>query len=437
VLADDHVVVAADGVLNARTRQRATPDAKFQIGSTTKTFVATMVMQLVAAGLVGLDDPVERVVGDLQFGADEQARRVTVRQLLTHTSGVFGDFYGDFGRGDDALARYVEACATLPQVVPPGSAVSYCNSGFIVLGRMIEVLTGTPFNTALRTRVLAPVGAQESATVPEEAILGRVAVGHLPTPPSTRARMVTPQWALPDSMTPAGALLSMSAGDLLRWGRLHLDRGSGPAGAAVISPETVAAMCEAQVRLPSPATRHVTAWGLGWMLFDLAGVAAFGHDGAALGQSSFLRIVPDAGLVVALIVNGPAGDALFDDLFTAILGEVAAISLAAPRGASAPRPDALDVAVGTFRQPHLEITLRRDGDEVVADFVPQAGVTGVSVAAPPTLGVPARIVDSDPQTIELVVDLAGATTPITLSGFRGDGRAGVLHTGFRAFPRVE
>lgn len=255
-------------------------------------------------------------LNDAQFGADEIARTVTIRQLLTHTSGVFGDYFGHFGRGDGAVARYVSACSQLPQLFAPGATMSYCNSGFVALRKSRRAPHRQALQRCAPRAIAGPIGADESATVPEEAILGRVAVGHLPQPPDLKRRLVTPVWSLPDSVAPAGALLCTTASDLVRFGRLHLDRGRAETGAEILSAYAVEAMRERLVELPSRATLGVSAWGLGWMLFDLGGVVAFGHNGASIGQASFPRVVPESHFVCALLVNGPGGDALFEDLFS-------------------------------------------------------------------------------------------------------------------------
>jgi CubicO group peptidase (beta-lactamase class C family) len=435
VCVDREVTTAASGVLNLATRVRVTPESLFQIGSTTKTYTATMLMQLIDTGEVGVDDLLTTHLTDDHFGAGEIARTVTIRQLLTHTSGVFGDYYGEFGRGNDAVARYVTACAQLPQLFAPGATMSYCNSGFVALGRILELRTGQPFNAALRRRLLGPIGAVESATVPEEAILGRVAVGHLPQP-GLKRRMVTPVWSLPASIAPAGALLCTTASDLVRFGRFHLDRGQAESGAQVLSADAVVAMRDRVVELPSRATLGVSAWGLGWMLFDLGGVAAFGHDGASIGQASFLRVVPDANFVFALLVNGPGGDALFDDLFSELVGEGLGIEVAR---ALAP-PDhrgqfELDPLVGTYAQPHLRITIRADGGRLVADFEPHPQASGLA-AGSPSRDVPLEPLAAHPHAIDMVAEVGGQVSAFTFYERDTAGAFRYLHTGLRAFPRV-
>ena len=175
----DQVVELATGVLNRNTGVTATTDSIFQIGSITKVYTATMVMQLVDEGLVDLDKPVRSYVPEFSVSDRDATEQVTVRQLLTHTGGFAGDVFDDYGRGDDTVARYVEAMHDKAQLYPPGRMFSYCNSGYSVLGRLIERARALPsWDAALREHVLGPLGVKHSVSLPEEAILHRAAAGH-------------------------------------------------------------------------------------------------------------------------------------------------------------------------------------------------------------------------------------------------------------------
>ena len=88
----------------------------------------------------------------------EVSAAVTLRHLLSHTSGIDGDNFADFGRGDDCLERYVESCASLEQTHPLGATMSYCNTGFSILGRVIEVVTGKVWDAVMRERLFEPLG---------------------------------------------------------------------------------------------------------------------------------------------------------------------------------------------------------------------------------------------------------------------------------------
>ena len=135
---------------------RSTTESLFQIGSITKVWTTTVVMQLVDEGLVELDAPLRRYIPEFSVGDESVAEAVTIRHLLTHSSGIDGDNFADTGRGDDALEKYVATCASLRQVHPVGATMSYCNTGFTLLGRVIEVVTGEVWDTALRTRLISP-----------------------------------------------------------------------------------------------------------------------------------------------------------------------------------------------------------------------------------------------------------------------------------------
>src|SRR3954452_11184763 len=175
ILDGDEVGAAAYGVLNIRTGVEATTDSLFQIGSITKVWTATLVMQLVDEGRLDLDVPVVTYLPDFRVADPDVTRTVTTRHLLAHTSGIDGDLFLDTGRGDDCIEKYVAACADLGQNHPLGATMSYCNSGYIVLGRLIEVLRDKSWDAGMRERVFAPLGMTHVGTLPEDALLHRAA----------------------------------------------------------------------------------------------------------------------------------------------------------------------------------------------------------------------------------------------------------------------
>lgn len=150
----------------------------FQIGSITKTFVGTLIMRLVEQGKVALDAPLRTYLPDLRLSDASVAERVTLRHLLTHTGGWVGDYFDDCGFGDDALAQIVARVANLPQLTPLGEVWSYNNSGFYLAGRVIEVVTGRPFETAMQELILDPLGMKQSFFFAHDVITKRFAVGH-------------------------------------------------------------------------------------------------------------------------------------------------------------------------------------------------------------------------------------------------------------------
>ncbi|HEX3593270.1 MAG TPA: serine hydrolase [Pseudonocardiaceae bacterium] len=353
---DDTLVEAAAGVLNVDTGVRATTDSLFQIGSITKVWTTTIVQQLVDEGRLNLDAPVVDVLPELKLTDVDAAARVTMRHLLTHTSGIDGDVFTDAGRGDDCVARYVEQLAEVAQNHPLGATWSYCNAGFILAGRVIEKLTGDTWDKAVQDRIIKPLGLTHTTALPEEALLYRAAVGHLTD--GTRA----PVWMLPRAVGPAG-LLTSTAADLLAFARLHLTGGVGPDGTRVLSQSAADAMAAHQADLPMP---HPLAesWGLGWMRANWDGHQVIGHDGNTIGQSAYLRLLPAQGLAVVLLTNTDAARDLSDDLYREIFAEVADVNMPRPMVPPAEKVN-VDVTphVGTYERAsvRMEVLMGENG----------------------------------------------------------------------------
>lgn len=325
VLHDDEVHEWSTGVTSLSTGVEVTPEAVFQIGSITKVWTATLIMQLVDEDRVELDAPVRTYLPDLRFADPVATERTTVRHLLTHTSGVDGDVFEDFGRGDDAVARYVEACAGATSVMPPGAGWSYCNLGFVVLGRVVEVLTGMPWHRALRDRLVAPLGLATPVALAEEAIVFRASSGHLRDRATGRPRPAE-TWQLAQATAPAGGTPAARARDLLSFARMHLDGGLAQEGSRVLSETATVAMQEPQAEVPS-ASPGGDLWGLGWSVNDWDGVRAIGHGGLTIGQSAELRILPDRRIALALLMNAETGGPLVEAIETFVLGELAEVTV--------------------------------------------------------------------------------------------------------------
>ncbi len=195
IWSDGREVLAACGVLNRATKVPVTGDSLFQVGSITKIWTTMIIMQLIDEGLLSLDTTVADALPGIRLGAADVGGQVTVRHLLTHTSGIDGDIFTDTGRGDDCIERYIGELAAAPSTFPVGAAYSYCNSGFILLGRIIEVLDGKSWDESLRERLTGPLTLTRTVTLPEEAILHRAAVGHYASGVPVRV------WGLPEELT--------------------------------------------------------------------------------------------------------------------------------------------------------------------------------------------------------------------------------------------
>jgi CubicO group peptidase (beta-lactamase class C family) len=310
IWADGQEILAASGVLNRVTGVRTSTDSVFQVGSITKVWTATMIMQLIDEDLLSLDTTVAQALPGVRLGAADLGDRVTVAHLLTHTSGIDGDIFTDTGRGDDCVERYVGLLSRARSAFPPGAAYSYCNSGWVVLGRIIEVLDGRSWDESLRQRLCGPLELAKTVTLPEEAILYRAAVGHR----AGGARVQV--WGLPRSVGPAG-LITATAHDLLTFTRFHLDRGLAPDGKRLLSEASVAAMQEPRAVIPDFSTPGA-AIGLGWRVYRWGGHTILGHDGDTVGQSAYLRVDPRTRVAACLLTNSGQTTALKQAVFTEV-----------------------------------------------------------------------------------------------------------------------
>jgi CubicO group peptidase (beta-lactamase class C family) len=325
LLDGDETVEVATGVASLRSGFPATPATLFQIGSITKVYTATLVMQLVERGTLDLDAPVAHALPELRLQTPELTEQITLRHLLTHTSGIDGDHFGDTGRGDDAVERYVASCAQLPQLFAPGQMCSYCNAGYVILGRIVEAKLGTTWDRALAENLLQPLQCTASVTMPEDAILHPVAIGHLPGEDGDpTAPRPTPLWSLPRSTGPAGHIVA-TARDVLRFAHMHLDGGRAADGTPVLDAQTVADMRQPQVDLIDRMLGD--HWALGWFGSHWEGGRTVGHDGTTVGQAAFLRLLPEHHLAAVLLTTGGFARALYEDLFSEVLADRAGVTL--------------------------------------------------------------------------------------------------------------
>ena len=424
---DDELVELASGVVNKDTGVETTPDSLFQIGSITKVWTATVVMQLVDEGLLDLDAPVTDVLPELRLADSDVAKQVTMRHLLTHTSGIDGDVFTDTGRGDDCVEKYVAQLADVAQNHPMGATWSYCNSGFALAGRVIERLTGGSWDKAVRDRLFGPLGLDHTVTLPEEAILYRAAVGHVSEDAEEPVR--TPVWVLPRSMGPAGIICS-SVADVLGFARLHMTGGIAPDGTRLLSEASAAAMADLHADLPDKYTLG-DSWGLGWIRFGWDGHRLIGHDGNTIGQSAFLRILPDEGLAVALLTNGGGTTDLYWDLYREIFAELADVAMPRPLAPPA-EPAATDAQGhhGVYERAgaRLEVLIKDEGP------VLRHTVTGPLAAMTPKPVIEYAMVPVGPDLFVVREPPAQTWTPVTFYELPTGEK--YVHYGLRATPKV-
>lgn len=305
ILHEDRESVAAFGVTSLDHPLPVTEDTLFQIGSITKTYVATAVMRLVEMGKLDLDQPIRTYLPDLKLADEAVAARVTMRHLLTHTGGWVGDYFDDLGLGEDALARMVAKMADLPQLTPLGEVWSYNNSGFYLAGRVIEVVVGTGFEKAMQELVLDPLGLKWTFFFAHDVITHRFAVGHEVV---DKQPQVARPWAVGRAVHPAGGIVC-SVKDLFRYARFHMGDGMTADGTRLLSQDSLV-----QMQTPMFPSTGISMIGLGWSITMVDGTRMVAHGGGTNGQSTLMRMVPSSNFVVAVFTNSDDGDTLCNEV---------------------------------------------------------------------------------------------------------------------------
>ena len=409
-------------------------DTLFQIGSTSKTFAATKLMQLVEEGKVSLDDKVVEYLPKFKVPDEETTKNVTIRHLVTHTAGWMGDWGGPerlrkrrkVERGDDALRKRIGILKEVPQLAPLGAVWSYNNSAFSVLGHIIEKVTKKTFEQAVTEGVMEPLGMERSFYFPEQIMTQKFALGHVKDKDG-KMKIVRP-WAQGRATGPSGGVVS-SAADQMLYAQFHL--GQHPEGKKVLSAETVSFMQQPLAEAATMAS-HV---GVSWLLDDISGVRTVAHGGTMIGQTSAFLMVPERGFAVTVLTNaGDEGKLVHRKLTKWALQEL--LGLEKPRPETKELPAAsLDELAGQYSYySYGTIDISRDGK----------GLTLEWVLSPETLKQHPQTADEVPEPLHIrpigglkfIADegpLAGYTIDFVR---RDDGSIGWMRMGGRAQTRL-
>lgn len=280
---DDVRVLEAFGLADRALGVPFETDTRFRVGSITKDFTAALILGLQDDGALSTDDPLARFLPDFP-GAD----RITIEHLLTHTDGV-----PDWRKLPDAAALAAtgtsldEAIAGLARLEPefePGAHRLYGSSGYLILGRVIELVTGRSFREALRSRILEPLGLEDTGSLEGLELVPRLADSYVPTGRPPWLRRPAP---VDPEITVGSASIWSTATDLFRWSR------------------------------SAPARR--LAWGQG----ERKGREYLWTSGLTDGFVSRIRILPGEEWTIVLLSNvfTPAFRPIMDDLTGLLFGE--------------------------------------------------------------------------------------------------------------------
>lgn len=293
------------GVAEHGVRRHLITNDKIPTGSITKAFTASLAMILVSDDDLELDVPVIEYAPHLADLPNDLGTRLTLRHLLSHTGGFPSD---PSPEETVSLRRYVlECCRSLGHVAQPGDGFSYSNLGYVLVGHLIELVTGLTWSDAVDAILLRPLGITPCHVAPARPSDAFLVPGHSVNRMNNRVRPV--EQDLPPAEAPTGAL-ALSALDLVRFGQLHL----GSAGESLISPAHLDEMHRATPAAEPFGLAH--GWGLGFALFQSEQGEWFGHDGMGDGTSCHLRIDKASNTVVSLTTNANTGISMWRELVT-------------------------------------------------------------------------------------------------------------------------
>jgi CubicO group peptidase (beta-lactamase class C family) len=301
ILDDEVIWQAGYGSVRLGSGTRVTSRTLFHMASVTKTVVATAIMQLVERGQVALDAPYVQYVPQFKI-ADPRGRTITVRQLLTHTSGLpDAQSYGwDRPEFDDgALERYLESLSNTLLLSPPGVRFSYSDIGFDILGSLIARIAGSSLEKYVTEHVLTPLGMHASSLMLQDVDQALIASPHLLDEHGCpKASDVFPY----NRRHAGSSTLYSNVDDMLRWCAANL--GSGELeGRRILRADTHAAMWSPVIGNVHASIPRNGSVGLSWFIFRRNHTQIIGHMGQDDGFASLLLLVPERRLAIVSMAN--------------------------------------------------------------------------------------------------------------------------------------
>jgi CubicO group peptidase (beta-lactamase class C family) len=318
---DQIVRLDAIGLADVANDVAMKPDAVFWIASMTKPVTATAILMLQDEGKLSVDDPVAKYLPELAAlkGPDGKPANVTLKHLLTHTSGMVSEATSEERKDVTTLAQLVPLYAKYPLQFEPGTKWAYCQSGINSLGRVVEVVSGMSLPDFFQKRIFDPLGMKDTTFYPSEEQAARLAKSYKSLKgqlEETRSGMAREQPVTSHDHYPAAnAGLFTTAADYTRFCQMLLSDGSFE-GRVYLKPETVKAMRTIQTGDIKTGFTPGNGWGLGvCVIREPKGVTAtlspgtFGHGGA-FGTQAWID--PERGIIYVLMIqwaNAPNSDA--------------------------------------------------------------------------------------------------------------------------------
>ncbi len=297
VQGDQIVHLKAFGVADGSGRP-VTPQTPFFTGSTGKSITALAIMQLVEAGKIKLDAPVQTYLPWFRVADANTSQIITVRQLLNMMSGIprsiGNEQLANVELSDSAIENNVRALAKIELIAPPGEHFEYSNSNYVTLGMIIQAVTGQSYDAYIKEHIFQPLDMQNSFASKTEAQQDGLAAGYqkwfgIP--------VASPDLPFSRGSLPAGQL-TLSIEDFGHYLIAQLNNGNYH-GVTLLSPAGIAEMRQ----LPVNTLGVTSSYGMGWEVQHFQNVQVLAHDGAVPGFTTVMFLVPEKNLAIAMVMN--------------------------------------------------------------------------------------------------------------------------------------
>ncbi len=343
------VLRKAYGMADVARKVALAPDTPMRLGSITKQFTSTAILMLVDEGKVKLDDPITAYLPDYPT----HGKRITVEHLLTHTSGIVS-YTGKPGYvkamdKDLTVAQMIDAFKDDPLEFDPGSRYKYNNSGYFLLGAIVEKVSGMRYDEFVAQKIFVPLGMTRTAYEGHARDKAVQAIGY-----SAAKGGFAPSAALSMTQPYAAGSIVSTVDDLATW------------DAAVSSGKLLKAASWQRAFTPyTLAGGKRTGYGYGWQVSTMQGVPMIGHGGGINGFNTFAVRLPSEHVYVAVLSNSDSGLVRAEDAAF----RAAAVAIGKPfpdfKAVALP-PSALDAWSGVYRtEDGIRRTLRREGERFV------------------------------------------------------------------------
>lgn len=340
VMKDGKVIKAQGyGLANVELNIPAKPETVFKIGSVSKQLIATGILLLMQDGKLSLDDKISKFLE----GTPDTWKEISVRHLLTHTSGIVREAPGFNPLKIQDDAEVIKTAYPLPLRFAPGEKWEYCNVGYFSLAEIIRKVSGKPWGDYLNERLFTPLEMHATRTTTETAIIQNRADGYAWREGKLRNADIF------FALRPSGAFLSTVL-DLAKWdAALNTDK--------ILKQETLNQMWT-PVKLNSGATHP---YGFGWELSSVAGHKLVQHGGSLPGFRAQISRLVDDKLSVVVLTNGDNAD---PNLIALGIAAQYIPGLIPERTVAKIDPKILDAYSGQYQHPQVVFTITRAGDKL-------------------------------------------------------------------------